>query len=168
MRGKHYKYFPPIRPHLREPLCQISPLPHVQLLSRPMKQPDSWPVRAPIGERVYYFSANRNCARERFSRILPHGKNNPHSHYNFPSGYKPAIASYSQVLVHSNLCALLLYILLLLLLLILFNPLLSFSRVFYFPVVSVSGTRMAYIQRDRRGGIAASMRKRLREMGTER
>ena len=142
------------------------------------EQPHRWPVRAPIGEYVYYFSTNKNWARERFLRILPRGRNNPHSHYNFPSGYKPAIASYSQVPVYSNLCALLLYIpllrllllyiLLLLLLLLSFNPLLSFSWVFYFPGVPVSGTGMAYIQRDRRGGIAASMRKRLREMGTER
>ena len=37
-------------------------------------------------------------------------------------------------------------------------------------VVPASGTGfgMAYIQKDRRGGIAASMRRRLKEMGTER
>ena len=142
------------------------------------EQPHRWPVRAPIGEYVYYFSTNKNWARERFLRILPRGRNNPHSHYNFPSGYSQQSPAIFKCQYTAIFCALLLYILLLrllllyillqLLLLLSFNPLLSFSWVFYFPGVPVSGTGMAYIQRDRRGGIAASMRKRLREMGTER
>ena len=147
------------------------------------EQPHRWPVRAPIGEYVYYFSTNKNCARERFLRILPRGRNNPHSHYNFPSGYKPAVASYFQVPVYSNLlCSTPLYSTTTATTPLhstttsttsLLQPSTSWvvycvsssSRVAY----CVSSTsRMAYIQRDRRGGIAASMRKRLRECGTER
>ena len=54
------------------------------------------------------------------------------------------------------------------LLLLYYNFLFFISRVYNYFVVPASVTGMAYIQRDHRGGIAASMRRRLREMGTER